>query len=54
MAIDLEHCSQRQQANDVVHPVTGKEMEYSALMKDPVSNHFGLEGLLTNMEASSK
>jgi hypothetical protein len=35
MAIDLEHCSQQQQANAVIHPVTGKEMEYSALMKDP-------------------
>jgi hypothetical protein len=35
MAIDLEHCSQWQQANAVIHPVTGKEMEYSALMKDP-------------------
>jgi hypothetical protein len=23
-------------ANDVVHPVTGKEIEYTALMKDPV------------------
>jgi hypothetical protein len=35
MAIDLEHCSQRNHANAVIHPVTGKEMEYSALMKDP-------------------
>jgi hypothetical protein len=35
MAIDLEHCSQRPQANAVIHPVTGKELEYSALMKDP-------------------
>jgi hypothetical protein len=35
MAIDLEQFSQRQQANAVIHPVTGKEMEYSALMKDP-------------------
>jgi hypothetical protein len=35
MAIDLEHCSQRHQSNAVIHPVTGKEMEYSALMKDP-------------------
>jgi hypothetical protein len=35
MAIDLEHCSQRQQANDVIHPVTGKEMQYSTLIKDP-------------------
>jgi hypothetical protein len=35
MAIDLDHCSQRHQANAVIHPVTGKEMEYLALMKDP-------------------
>jgi hypothetical protein len=35
MAIDLRHWSQRHQANAVIHPVTGKEMEYSALMMDP-------------------
>jgi hypothetical protein len=37
MAISLEnnHLSQRHHANAVIHPVTGKEMEYSALMKDP-------------------
>jgi hypothetical protein len=37
MAIDLgnRHWSQQHQANAVVHPVTGKEMEYMALMKDP-------------------
>jgi hypothetical protein len=29
------HWSQRHQAKAVIHPVTGKEMEYSALMKDP-------------------
>jgi hypothetical protein len=29
------HWSQRHQANAVIHPVTRKEMEYSALMKDP-------------------
>jgi hypothetical protein len=27
--------SRQHQANAVIHPVTGKEMEYSALMKDP-------------------
>jgi hypothetical protein len=27
--------SQQHQANAVIHPITGKEMEYSALMKDP-------------------
>jgi hypothetical protein len=37
MAISLgnNHWSQQHQANAVTHPVTGKEMEYSALMKDP-------------------
>jgi hypothetical protein len=37
MAISLgsNHWSQRHQANSVIHPVTGKDMEYSALMKDP-------------------
>jgi hypothetical protein len=37
MAISLghNHWSQQHQANTVVHPVTGKEMEYSVLMKDP-------------------
>jgi hypothetical protein len=30
-----DHWSQRHQANAVIHPITGKEMEYSALMKDP-------------------
>jgi hypothetical protein len=37
MAISLgnHRCSQQQQANTVVYPVTGKEMEYTALMKDP-------------------
>jgi hypothetical protein len=37
MAISLEthHCSQQYCVNAVVHPVTGKEMEYTALMKYP-------------------
>jgi hypothetical protein len=37
MAISLRnnHWSQRYQANAVIYPITGKEMEYSALMKDP-------------------
>jgi hypothetical protein len=34
-ALENNHCSQRNHANAVIHPVTGKEMEYSALMKDP-------------------
>jgi hypothetical protein len=37
MAIDLGsyHWSQQHHANAVVHPITRKEMEYMALMKDP-------------------
>jgi hypothetical protein len=37
MAIALgdNHWSQKHLANAVIHPVTGKEMEYMALMKDP-------------------
>jgi hypothetical protein len=37
MAIDLgyNNCTQQHQANAAIHPNTGKEMEYMALMKDP-------------------
>jgi hypothetical protein len=37
MAIALGnlHWSKQHQANAVVHPITGKEMEYMTLMKDP-------------------
>jgi hypothetical protein len=35
IALVDHHLSQQYQANVVVHPVTGKEMEYTALMKDP-------------------
>jgi hypothetical protein len=37
MAIALgdNHWPRQNQANSVIHPTTGKEMEYSALMKDP-------------------
>jgi hypothetical protein len=37
MAIALgdNHCSRQHQENAVIHPTTGKEMEYLALMKDP-------------------
>jgi hypothetical protein len=46
MAIALRdnHWSQQHQANDVIHPVTGKEMEYSALMKDPRLQSFWTRG----------
>jgi hypothetical protein len=35
IALGNNHWSQRHHASAVIHPVTGKEMEYSALMKDP-------------------
>jgi hypothetical protein len=34
IALGNNHWSQQHHANAVIHPVTGKEMEYSALMKD--------------------
>jgi hypothetical protein len=34
IALGNNHWSQWHHANSVIHPVTGKEMEYSALMKD--------------------
>jgi hypothetical protein len=35
IALGNRHWSQQHHSNAVVHPVTGKEMEYTALMKDP-------------------
>jgi hypothetical protein len=35
IALGYNHWSHQYQANAVIHPVTGNEMEYSALMKDP-------------------
>jgi hypothetical protein len=35
IALGNHHWSHQHQANAVVHPITGKEMEYMALMKDP-------------------
>jgi hypothetical protein len=35
ISLGTHHWSQQHCANAVVHPVTGKEMEYTALMKDP-------------------
>jgi hypothetical protein len=35
IALGNNHLSQQHLANAVIHPVTGKEMEYMALMKDP-------------------
>jgi hypothetical protein len=56
MAIALvnQHCSQQHHANAVVHPVTGKEMEYTALMKDPSLQPLWKQGLATKSDASFK
>jgi hypothetical protein len=35
IALGNHHWSQQHHANAFVHPVTGKEMEYTTLMKDP-------------------
>jgi hypothetical protein len=35
IALGHNHWSQQHQSSAFIHPVTGKEMEYSALMKDP-------------------
>jgi hypothetical protein len=35
IALRNHHWSQQLQANAVIHPITGKEMEYMALMNDP-------------------
>jgi hypothetical protein len=54
IALGNNHWSQQHLANTVIHPVTGKEMQYMDLMKDPVYNHFGNEALATNADAYSK
>jgi hypothetical protein len=54
IALGNNHWPQQHQANAVIHPITGKEMEYMVLMKDPLSNHFGNEDLQTNAGAFSK
>jgi hypothetical protein len=35
IALGTHHCSHKHYVNAFVHQVTGKEMEYMALMKDP-------------------
>jgi hypothetical protein len=44
IALGNNHWSQQHHANAVIHPVTGKEMEYSALMKDPRLQPFWTRG----------
>jgi hypothetical protein len=54
IALGNNHWSQQHLENAIINPVTGKEMEYMALMKDPVYNPFGNEALATNADAYSK
>jgi hypothetical protein len=35
IALGTKYCTNQHFSNSVLHPVTGKEMEYMALMKDP-------------------
>jgi hypothetical protein len=35
IALGTNHCSQQHFANAVVHPITGKQMKYMALVNDP-------------------
>jgi hypothetical protein len=43
-ALGNNHWSQQHHANAVIHPVTEKEMEYLALMKDPCLQPFWTRG----------
>jgi hypothetical protein len=56
IAVDLgtNHWSQQHFANAVVHPVTGKQMEYMALMKDPDLQPLWLWVLATRQAAFFK
>jgi hypothetical protein len=54
IALGNTHWSQRHHANAVIHPVTRKEMEYSALMKDPRLQPLWTRGLATNADACSR
>jgi hypothetical protein len=54
IALGNNHWSQQHQANAVIHPVTGKEMEYMALMQDPRLQPLRNEALAMNAGACSK
>jgi hypothetical protein len=54
IAMGNHHKSQKHQVNAVVHPITGKEMECMALMKDPRLQHFGNEALAMKSDAFFK
>jgi hypothetical protein len=40
IALGNHNWNQQPKANAVILPITGKEMEYMTLMKDPIYNHF--------------
>jgi hypothetical protein len=54
IALGNNHWSQQHLANAVIHPVTGKEMEYMALMKDPHLQPLWTRSLATNADAYPK
>jgi hypothetical protein len=54
IALGNNHWSQQHHDNAVIHPFTGKEMEYSALMKDPRLQPLWTRGLATNADAYSR
>jgi hypothetical protein len=54
IALGNDHWSQRHHANAVIHPVTGKEMEYSALVKDTRLQPLWTDVLATNADAYSR
>jgi hypothetical protein len=44
IALGSNHWTSTKMANSIVHPVTGKEMECTALMKDPTLKPLGKRG----------
>jgi hypothetical protein len=47
IALGANHWTKKHFAHAVVHPVTGKNMEYMALMKDPVGDLIASDHILS-------
>jgi hypothetical protein len=54
IALGTNHWLQQHFANAVIHPVTGKQMEYMALMNDPALQPCGNEASATRQAAFFK
>jgi hypothetical protein len=54
ISLGTNHWTNQHFSNAEVHPFTGKEIEYMALMKDPGLNLFGKEALVMRWPTSSK